>query len=107
MTKDSKPQTNQGTPKKFVFILFLLLLMDESATVLICSSAPQPGETSGTHAEQVPVDQLPGKRQRGEGHQRIVDASHYTPEASSPRQQGTDDHTHGQDRGDERQDELG
>ena len=31
-------------------------------------------EVSGAKSEQVPVEQFPGERQRGQGHQAVVDA---------------------------------
>src|SRR6266487_1846288 len=64
-------------------------------------------EVSGAKAEQVPVDQLPGERQRGQCHQAVVDAPPDAPEAPPPHQDGTDHHAHGESRRDERQDEDG
>ena len=59
-------------------------------------------EISGAKAEQVPVEQFPGERQRGQGDQGVVDAPPCAPEAPPPRQDGTDDTPNGQDRRDER-----
>src|SRR6266487_6256012 len=64
-------------------------------------------EVSGAKAEQVPVDQLPGERQRGQCHQAVVDAPPDAPEAPPPRQDGKDHHAHGESRRNERQDEDG
>ncbi len=56
---------------------------------------------SGAKSEQVPVEQFPGERQRGQGHQGVVDAPPCAPEVPPPRQDDTDDTPNGQDRRDE------